>query len=242
MNIRKKFEVYALLDPENQEVRYVGITSSGIKARYAQHKNASLKLQKGTRVCKWFKSIFDKGLTPELKLLEECDESNWEEREIHWINQYKNLTNQLPGGKGVFIDRLSTSIERSANAHKKAIVQLTSDFKLIKIWPSITEATKALGLKSKGSILNSIKNKQFCKDSIWILEKDYQKGNFDSTPRKTCKTKVYQYTENKIFIREWESVTQAAKESLGTSYVSRIYNAIANGNKSGGFYWSFEKL
>jgi len=51
-------------------------------------------------------SLLKQSLLPVQQILEICDESNWEQKEIEWINFYKSigskLTNGTDGGTGWF--------------------------------------------------------------------------------------------------------------------------------------------
>jgi len=92
--------IYALEDPETNHIRYVG-KSVNPKARYNKHLARSF-----TTACPaalWINSLIQKGLKPTLLILEEVTEETWEDREIFWINIYKNkydLTNVWAGGLG----------------------------------------------------------------------------------------------------------------------------------------------
>ena len=109
--------IYTLSHPLTNEVRYVGKTIN-IKRRYKQH----LYDKRNSYKANWVKSLRNDGLKPILTILETCNEDNWQEREIHWIAQFDNLTNFLNGG-GVNY-KPSTSEEtkekiRQANLGKK---------------------------------------------------------------------------------------------------------------------------
>lgn len=86
--------IYALSHPITNEVRYIGKTIN-IKRRYKQH-----LYDKRTRSYKssWIISLKSLGLKPIMTIIEECNDDNWEDREIYWIQQYENLTNNKKGG------------------------------------------------------------------------------------------------------------------------------------------------
>jgi len=53
----------------------------------------------------WIRSVLRRGRMPELRILEKCDCSEWQERERFWIAYYRakthgRLTNILDGGDG----------------------------------------------------------------------------------------------------------------------------------------------
>lgn len=93
--------IYALCDPQTFDVRYVGKADNPYK-RYYQH--LIDKDKHSIHKINWIQSLLKKGLLPIQQILEECDESIWEERERDWIAFYKKigapLTNGTDGGKG----------------------------------------------------------------------------------------------------------------------------------------------
>jgi len=101
--------IYALVDPRYEmydigycepEVRYVGKSLSPTDRYYMHLKDCGT-----TRKCNWIKKLLKLGLKPELKLLQECDNYDWENAEIYWIAYYKelghDLTNHTAGGDGI---------------------------------------------------------------------------------------------------------------------------------------------
>lgn len=158
----KKGLVYCLKDPFTNEVRYIGFTSNKMSRRFSQHKYTALKqLHRTSHSINWFRSCIRKGKLPTWEILEQdILLNNWAEREDYWMSQYSNLTNQREGGCGVIIDRKSTSIQRSANAKKIKIVQLTEDNELVKIWNSASDIQKSLGI-SRQVIARACKHKKY---------------------------------------------------------------------------------
>jgi group I intron endonuclease len=94
----KTIFIYKLIDPITNEVRYVGKTNNLVR-RFSAHLRRS-KTNK-YHSARWINSLLNKNLKPILEIIEECNETNWEEREIYWINYYRelfDLTNILDGG------------------------------------------------------------------------------------------------------------------------------------------------
>lgn len=87
--------IYTLSHPITNEVRYVGKTIN-IKRRYKQH----LYDKRPSHKASWVQLLRKNNLKPILIIIEVCDITNWEEREIYWISQYDNLTNHKLGGNG----------------------------------------------------------------------------------------------------------------------------------------------
>ena len=98
----KQVYIYVLKDTENN-IRYVGKTIN-VKRRLHSH-IAEAKLNKSKRyVLNWVRQLLSDNKKPVLEVIEICNESNWKEREIYWINYYKelipNLCNLCDGGTG----------------------------------------------------------------------------------------------------------------------------------------------
>jgi len=93
-----KVYIYGLVDPRDGKVRYVG-KSINPKARLNSH-----LYYKGDNHPKdeWLNELKDNNLIPEIKIIDECDECDWESRERYWIAEYRKkeprLTNIADGG------------------------------------------------------------------------------------------------------------------------------------------------
>lgn len=88
--------IYALRDPNNGSIRYVG-KSNTPEVRLRAHL-APANLKADTHKNRWLKSL--NGVSPELVILEECSHEGWQAREQFWVSQYPNLTNGTAGGEG----------------------------------------------------------------------------------------------------------------------------------------------
>ncbi len=97
--MENNISIYKLIDPETNEVRYVGKTIQKLSNRLASHISVSKKDTKKDYCHCWIKSLLFKGLSPIIKLIEETSDIN---RECYWINYYKGitkLTNFSDGGE-----------------------------------------------------------------------------------------------------------------------------------------------
>lgn len=94
-----KIYIYTLSDPETNEIRYVGKSGNPNK-RFKTHLYNSKRI-KGY-IHNWIKSLLKKNQLPILSIIEECNENNWEEREIYWIKKLRedgfDLVNIADGG------------------------------------------------------------------------------------------------------------------------------------------------
>jgi len=101
--------IYALLDPTDSEVRYVGKAKNPYKRLYFHLHNKA-----HTHKYFWLQSLVKQGLKPVVCVLDRCDDFKpiWEARERDWISFYKrigcNLTNGTDGGEGLSNPSLCT--------------------------------------------------------------------------------------------------------------------------------------
>jgi group I intron endonuclease len=102
----KQITIYTL--SETNVVRYIGKTKNSISYRLKQHIRESMLMQKkglkATRKQNWIIEQLTLGNVPTITQLEIVEENNWKEREMYWIQFYKNLGNDLTnltdGGDG----------------------------------------------------------------------------------------------------------------------------------------------
>ncbi len=92
--------IYALKDPRDGQIRYVGKTKQEPRKRFQGHLNE----KRTTRKCRWFAALKAALLEPIILVLEEVPENEWEASERFWIEYCKlsgfNLTNHTDGGDG----------------------------------------------------------------------------------------------------------------------------------------------
>ena len=114
----KKIQIYILIDPITKIVRYVG-KSVNAKRRYNQHLYDKRHDNYSSR---WIRKLQKQNLKPFLEIIEECDESVWQERERYWISYYKpisKLTNLTAGGDGLsFYNHSEITKRKISEKHK----------------------------------------------------------------------------------------------------------------------------
>jgi len=101
----EKCYIYALLDPRDESIRYIGKTSRGLTDRLYGHCTFSGSRSTVKTKCRnWVKSIISAGLKPEIKVIDVVDSDKWEDAEIFYIKLFREngfkLTNILDGGAG----------------------------------------------------------------------------------------------------------------------------------------------
>lgn len=95
--------IYALVDPRSEEVKYVG-KSNNPKRRLRDHiKGFGVRHNLDKK--RWLDELLSLGLEPKITILERCDLSSWQEREVFWIAEMRKLgsplTNRSNGGAGL---------------------------------------------------------------------------------------------------------------------------------------------
>ncbi len=151
----KKF-IYELTDPETNKPRYVGKTNKP-KRRLRDHIRCCNKIGAWTPKNKWIRSLKDKGLVPNMNIINETETNNINELEIAHIKDYReiyeDLTNVANGGDGFdWTGRKheEESIKRMKFNHpfRKVILQFDMDNNFIHKF----ESSKELGVSRKHAV------------------------------------------------------------------------------------------
>ena len=96
----RRVKIYVLKHPDTLEIRYVGKTVRSLSRRLGNHIANAKGNKHNKHLSNWIMSILKERKRPIIELIEECDNSVWEEREKYWISQYNNLINLTEGGDG----------------------------------------------------------------------------------------------------------------------------------------------
>jgi hypothetical protein len=100
--------IYALRDPRDGEIRYVGKSND---PSLRLHNHISSAVHPRTPVNQWVAEITAAGLLPTVEVLEEIEWEMWPEAERRWIAQYsEQLRNVMPGGGSLAIRRRALSV------------------------------------------------------------------------------------------------------------------------------------
>lgn len=155
--------IYALLDPLTEEIRYIGC-SADIHERWINHcKIQTCEKFRPTYLHKWLRSLSEK---PKYILIEET--LDLENREIFWIEYYRNLdyklTNTTDGGEGVkgykFSDQQRKMISERTKEGMQNLSQEKKDL-MVKIRNQNFEKMKAASLvplqDQYGKVYSSVK-------------------------------------------------------------------------------------
>ncbi len=93
-------KIYYLLDPETNQVRYIGKTISTLRDRLYSHiSNTKIKTHKSD----WIKSLKNRGLRPLIELIDEVSDDKWADEERFYISYLRfvgcDLVNMSEGGE-----------------------------------------------------------------------------------------------------------------------------------------------
>jgi hypothetical protein len=193
--------IYGLVDPRNNQIRYVGKTKQSLSKRLSQHlwignKSNPYKFN-------WINQLKIENIKPIIIELEKCDENNWVEREKYYINELTNLTNITQGGEnGLFftkeiLDKISIGVKK---VWDNIVFKENHSKKMKEFW-SIKENKIKQSNKIKGAIrtqehkeiLSNIKKEQWCNLEY---KENMSKQSKELWNDETYKTKTLQYLKS----------------------------------------------
>ena len=114
--------IYALTDPRDGQIRYVGQTSVALSSRLASHmRDAGCQRYQFHRV-RWIRALVTNGLRPSIVRLTEVPLSMLDSAERFWIKTLRGwgarLTNSTDGGDGV---TMTSEIRHRISAAKTGV-------------------------------------------------------------------------------------------------------------------------
>lgn len=127
--------IYALSDPDTNEIRYIG-KANNIKYRLWSHLHEAKRDLRNLRKCNWIKSLMSKGKRPIISVVEEVPFEHWVEREIYWIAEFKargcNLINMTDGGEcGVISENCKLALSKVKRGHTAGTFKHSEETKAI---------------------------------------------------------------------------------------------------------------
>ena len=79
-------KIYAIIDPHNKEVRYIGKTIQPEK-RFKRHILQSKYMKTHTQ--KWINKLLELGLEPIFEIIDCCDLEEWHEYERFYVSYFR---------------------------------------------------------------------------------------------------------------------------------------------------------
>lgn len=114
----KEMFVYGLVDPTNQQLRYIGLSSNGLDRPNSHFRVSQLAKDTNLHKRRWIENLLKQNLKPEIVILERCNNrEELAEAEVFQIQYYRsigaNLVNLAAGGD------LGNTVPRSAETRQK---------------------------------------------------------------------------------------------------------------------------
>lgn len=224
-----KSGIYLYLNKINGKA-YIG-QSININKRYREHKNAAYNVNNKDYNLPIHRAIRKYGLDNfEFIILEECEQSELNSKEIYWIKQYDSYQsgyNATEGGNESHI-HLGQPIE---------VYDLDGSY--IREYPNITEAAKDIGV-SRNVIYGILYGDRLsAKGCQFKLKKDTHIKIGKYSNRQGGKIPIKQYDKNNNFIQEWESAALAAKTlNLDASSITKCLKGKLK--TCGNYIWKYK--
>lgn len=191
-------KIYALVEPISNEIKYIGKTKQELRKRLSAHIHESKT--SNTKKNTWIQSLKKKGLKPKIEEIDLVLETEWEFWEIYWIAQFKTwgfeLKNTDGGGKGQ-----SSEFMKNNNPMFKLETRLKSSKSLM-----------------GNQFAKGIKHSQETKERVGKGVRKYYSINprtdehnkkIGQSGAKTKSNPVYQFTLDGVFIKKYNSVSEA---------------------------------
>nr|DAH58124.1 MAG TPA: intron associated endonuclease [Bacteriophage sp.] len=213
----RKYYLYALIDPDLDSPKYIGITNNPDKRLQEHIEDTAI-----TKKTKWISSLKEGGKLPILKILRNTDNVHevikWEKEYIKELSNKYNLTNSTPGGEYFGI---GTPIQ---------VFDLDGNF--LETYNSMVEYAELLG-KSEYSSISAVclRKRNYAYDRIFrYLDDTVTEEDLDKL--RNC---LHDRDRKHVFIislygeilGEFESIQQASKAGFGNSAsISQVLNEV----------------
>lgn len=131
--------IYGLIDPRNNQLRYIGKTTCGLQRRLRLHLTRR-NLTPKRHSSRWLAGLVAAGMEPEIFSIEEIAAvGDWVEAEQFWISYFRfigaDLTNLVDGGEGV-------SGYRFSEERKRQLSELFKGRQFDDVWKAKISAAK----------------------------------------------------------------------------------------------------
>lgn len=265
----KNVFIYALSDPRNNQIRYIG-KANNPENRYINHINPSR--DKNTHKRNWINNVRKSGLRPELLIIDEVPKIEWQYWEKFYISLFKtwgfSLVNYTEGGDGSTFGN-SGSFKKGNIPHNKGIpcrddvkekirkkligvsntnsykpiIQYDINYNIIKKYKCIKDAVdESNGYFTASRISNCLTGKRkHHRKFIWKYDDGSDLVKLNMNRKDRIGKKVYQYDDKFNLIQTFNSLKDAANNlGINSSNISFCCKNI--NRKSGGFYWRYEQI
>ena len=218
--------IYILQDPRTGGVRYIGKSNNPSK-RLSAH----IQDNESTHKTRWIKSLKLNGLLPNLEIIDEIPEQEWQFWEMHYISLYKswgfNLVNGDNGGLGT--GRLSEEVKNKIGKSIKGKKYFARKVNTIYL-PAMRE--RALGKnpsKETREKMSLGKKGKYTKEKNWFWGKT-QSSEMIEKRTMQLRIPVIQINNKGEYIKYWSSAKQIENElNISGDTVSRDCKGLTGG-------------
>jgi len=230
--------IYALLDPRNNEVRYIGKTTQP-KNRLSGHIGECKNVKSLHYRAKWIISLLNKELQPIIKFLKICPLSDFVKYETEYIQLYKNdkLINSDETGSGN-VGRKKEVLDRQSKSSGRVVYQYDLDGNFIQEFRSVRFAADCLNL-SHSNISRSC-NGLFKHTGGFIFR--YEKVIVEKIDNPNAiKKSIIEVDVLGNEIEKWNSLMECSRDTgLRNEAISKLCNKKYGTKSVGGRYFKFE--
>ena len=222
--------IYSITNTQNEK-KYIGQTKN-IKNRWTQHRSS---LNNNHHHNKHLQAAWNKygEYSFAFKIIEECDNSDMNERERYWIEKLdsKNSGYNLDkGGRGCLgYKHTEEELQKMRLIQNpKKVVQLDDNLSVIKVWDSCSHAGKTLNISIRQikHCCERTGHQKTAKGFFWAYKEDYEKDDFDFSYfeiRTQKKKRVGQFDKKMNLINIFSSTKEASnKLHIGCSDISSV--------------------
>ena len=233
--------IYGLIDPENQEIFYIGKTVNP-KVRLSGHISPS-NLKKKSSCIERLNLIINKNNRPILKILLKCKFKNINKFEKMYITRFRklnlDLTNERSGGESWNISKKRRT-EKVIAADKLLMKSITlrNSVTLEDIeFPSLSEAAKFLNVKSP-AICAYLRGKVGCRKCKGFYIR-YTGEEFIEPAKLVKNFKILKYSASMELLKVYDNRNELILDGYDDRYIYKT--AISKVRKSAhGFIWRRE--
>jgi group I intron endonuclease len=219
--------IYGLVDPFTNQLKYIG---KSVNPTIRLRKHISERNKRDSHKDRWIRKIINKGIKPELIIIDEVSQSNWGYWEKYYISYFRfigcTLTNGTSGG-----DQPPSTKGRKHTEESKRKMSETKKGNPIP-WlnnglpRSITHRENLS--KACSGRMSPNKGKKYSEELCDKLVK-----------ASTSNKPVLQLDLNNNLIKEWSSKS-LAERTLKIRHISECCRNIKNYKTSGGFKWVYK--
>jgi hypothetical protein len=248
-----KTNIYVLIDPRTNTIKYLGKTIQSLNKRLTCHMADRTKSKKSS----WIKSLKIQNLKPVIKLIDVVEE-NWEFWEEYWITNIKmlgiELLNHTNGGEGMYgyipTEETRKKWSKAFTGRKlsqewknnigistsKSIKVYTIEGKIKYFFKSILKASKELKIQ-KSHISSCCKGKLKTVNNLVFR---YSNDSFEKYDIKwNSRVEVLQIDKQGNLVKEWPSVIDAANYfNIKAPNISKCLRGLRKTCK--GFQWQYK--